>query len=93
MWHGDDSSRWLLGSPLLGSFRIVSLTLYKPTLVPPSYSTRKAIRYSYSQSIASVGSILAEILSHANDYHAHLGENVETRNRLLACRTKLSKVS
>jgi hypothetical protein len=60
--------------------------------VPPSFSAKRAIRYSYAQTIAASGSILCDILSHANDHRNHLREDLETRQKLLTWRTKLNKV-
>lgn len=61
--------------------------------VPPSFSGKKAIRCSYAQTIAGVGNVLCDILSDANDYHNHIPENMETRQKVLTWRTKLNKVS
>jgi uncharacterized membrane protein YgaE (UPF0421/DUF939 family) len=62
-------------------------------IVPPSYSARRSIRYSHSQVIAVVGTIFSDILSHANDQHSHLKEDVQILQKLLTWRTKLNKVS
>lgn len=64
------------------------------SLVPPSYSAKRAIRNSYARSIASVGHILCEILSAANDPHvvADMTFNQHIRGELLRARAKLTKL-
>lgn len=64
------------------------------SLVPPSYSAKTAIRKSYARSIASVGHILCEILSAANDPHAvaDMAFNQHIRGELLRGRAKLTKL-
>ncbi|WVQ74377.1 hypothetical protein IAR50_003978 [Cryptococcus sp. DSM 104548] len=61
-------------------------------VVPPVYSAKRAIRYSYARTIGITGSILCEILSHANDPHYHLKEDDEIRKQLIAWRSKLNKL-
>lgn len=60
--------------------------------VPPVYSAKRAIRHSYARTIGNAGSILCDILSHANDHHYHLKENDIIRHNLITCRSKLNKV-
>lgn len=60
--------------------------------VPPVYSAKRAIRYSYARTIGTAGSILCDVLSHANDHHYHLKENDTIRHNLITWRSKLNKV-
>lgn len=60
--------------------------------VPPVYSAKRAIRHSYARTIGNAGSILCDILSHANDHHYHLKENDIIRHNLITWRSKLNKV-
>jgi hypothetical protein len=61
--------------------------------VPPVSSGKRAIRQSYARTISISGTILCEILSHANDPHHQIMENMGTRTKLLDWRSKLNKVS
>ncbi|OXG24105.1 hypothetical protein C361_02654 [Cryptococcus neoformans Tu259-1] len=60
--------------------------------VPPVYSAKRAIRHSYARTIGNAGSILCDILSHANDHHYHLKENDIIRHNLITWRSKLNKL-
>lgn len=60
--------------------------------VPPVYSAKRAIRYSYARTIGVAGSIFCEVLSHANDHHYHLKENDAIRHNLITWKSKLNKV-
>lgn len=60
--------------------------------IPPSFSAKQAIRYSYAQIIAASGTIFCDVISDANDQHFQLKENIETSKKLLNSRTKLNKL-
>ncbi|KIR40091.1 hypothetical protein I307_04809 [Cryptococcus deuterogattii 99/473] len=60
--------------------------------VPPVYSAKRAIRYSYARTIGVAGSIFCEVLSHANDHHHHLKENDAIRHNLITWKSKLNKL-
>ncbi|WVR04089.1 hypothetical protein IAU60_001088 [Kwoniella sp. DSM 27419] len=60
--------------------------------LPPVFSAKRAIRNSYAQTIGAAGSILCDVLSHANDHHYHLHENDEIRQKLITWRSKLNKL-
>ncbi|KLT41025.1 hypothetical protein CC85DRAFT_297212 [Cutaneotrichosporon oleaginosum] len=64
------------------------------SLVPPVYSAKRAIRYSYARAIANVGYILCQELSAANDPHSHANMefNQHVRAELLSQRAKLTKL-
>ncbi|KAK8861286.1 hypothetical protein IAR55_002105 [Kwoniella newhampshirensis] len=60
--------------------------------IPPVYSAKRAIRYSYAQTINSAGVILCAVLSRANDPHHHLKEDDSIRQQLITWRSKLNKL-
>lgn len=60
--------------------------------MPPAYSSKRAIRQSYAVTIAAGGTILCDIITHANSHHHHLDEDLEIRHKLLTWRSKLNKV-
>nr|XP_031859088.1 uncharacterized protein CI109_005438 [Kwoniella shandongensis]KAA5526160.1 hypothetical protein CI109_005438 [Kwoniella shandongensis] len=60
--------------------------------IPPVYSAKRAIRYSYAQTINSAGVILCAVLSRANDHHNHLKEDDSIRQQLISWRSKLNKL-
>lgn len=60
--------------------------------VPPAYSSKRAIRQSYATTISAAGTILCDIITHANSHHHHLDESLEMRQKLLTWRSKLNKV-
>ncbi|WWC87577.1 uncharacterized protein L201_002467 [Kwoniella dendrophila CBS 6074] len=60
--------------------------------IPPVYSAKRAIRQSYAQTINAAGSILCDVLSHANDHHYRLHEDDGIRQNLITWRSKLNKL-
>ncbi|WVF66724.1 hypothetical protein IAT40_001466 [Kwoniella sp. CBS 6097] len=60
--------------------------------IPPVFSAKRAIRHSYAQTIGAAGSILCDVLSHANDHHHHLHEDDTIRQNLITWRSKLNKL-
>ncbi|OCF42538.1 hypothetical protein I317_03654 [Kwoniella heveanensis CBS 569] len=60
--------------------------------IPPVFSAKRAIRNSYAQTIGAAGSILCDVLSHANDHHHQLREDDTIRQNLITWRSKLNKL-
>ncbi|KAL7419840.1 hypothetical protein Q5752_005756 [Cryptotrichosporon argae] len=62
--------------------------------IPPRFSAKRAVRDSYSRTIASAGAILCAVLSNAHDPRVHVdtAHELDTRAQLLAARTKLAKL-
>ncbi|EIW69174.1 hypothetical protein TREMEDRAFT_39416 [Tremella mesenterica DSM 1558] len=60
--------------------------------IPPAFSSKRAIRYTYARSISAAGSIFCDVLSEANGLQGTRVENKELQAKILVWRTKLSKL-
>jgi len=58
--------------------------------LPPVYSTKRAIRQTYSRTITAAGVILCDILSDANSHHHRIKDNDETKQKIITWRSKLN---